>query len=217
MRTLTNSARLCRMLLPSLLLATALPVLAEPNDKAEPAAEYTLQVNGNKLPLTLGNEVASKVAGQLIRFKLTRQPFREFNKSGVQFQYPVNYGFEVDDSDPSVTVWTVSGGDSILMLNRFSKMPLPELSSDIIGEITKQFGAKNVVVTPLTLYLKGRNIAGKRLNITLAGQKLVQDIFAFGTAKNSFVLVIQDVPTNGKPSAENTKLKVLLTQSLKWK
>jgi hypothetical protein len=216
MRTFKNSALLRRILLPSLLACSALPALAAPNDKSEPVTEYTLLVNGSKLPLTIGNEVASKVAGQQIRFKLSRQPFRQFNKSGVRFQYPVNYGFEADDSQQGVMVWTLTGGNSILMLHRFAKLPAASLSSEIVGEMTRQFGAKNVVVSPLTLFLKGRKVPGKRLNISLAGQKLVQDVFAFSTPKNSFVLVLQDLPDNGKPSAESTKLKVLLTQSLKW-
>lgn len=216
MRTFKNSAVPSRMLLLSLFALNVSPLVAAPNDKSEPAATYTLQVDGKKLPLTLGNEVASNIAGQQIRFKLSRQPFRQFNKSGVQFQYPVEYGFEADDSQPGVTVWTLTSGNSILMLHRFSKLPVPKLGADMVSEITKQFGDKNVDASPMTLFLKGRKVPGKRLNISLAGQKLVQDIYAFSTTKNSFVLVLQDVPEKGKPSAESTKLKVLLTQSLRW-
>jgi hypothetical protein len=187
-----------------------------PNDKSEPAAQYLLQVNGVKLPMTLGPEVASKVAGQQIRFKLSRQPFRQFDKSGVKFQYPASYVFEADDSEPGLLVWTLTGGNSVVILQRFPKEPLPKLSADFNAEMVKQFGARNVVTTPYTMYLKGRKLAGRRLSIGLVGQKFTQDIFAFSTAKNSFILVIQDVPENGKTSVESTRLKVLIGQSLKW-
>jgi hypothetical protein len=61
-----------------------------------------------------------------------------------------------------------------------------------------------------------RKVGGQRLNVVLAGQKLVQEVFAFSNSKSTFVLIVQDTPQdNGKQTVETTQLKKLLTTSLR--
>ena len=199
------------------LLAMTAPSFAAPQgDKTEPPAQYVLTINGKPLPITLDREVSAPVAGGAARFKLSRGALRGFDKSGVRFSYPVGFSFEADTSEPGVVIWSMSGGDTTLMLQKFSKLPLAVLEKSFVGVMIQQYGRKNVVSSPTSVVLGGRKIAGQRLDISLAQKKLVQEIFTFSTAKNSFILIVQDAPDAGKPSALTTQLKALLAQNFRF-
>jgi hypothetical protein len=134
----------------------------------------------------------------------------------VRFQYPTQYSFEADNSDPNVTIWTISGNNSALMLNRFAKVESSTALQAVVAEITAGYGQSNVKTTPTAMTLGMRKVGGQRLNVVLAGQKLVQEVFAFSNSKSTFVLIVQDTPQdNGKQTVETTQLKKLLTTSLR--
>lgn len=200
----------------ALALAPTAVCVAAPDDKIEPPAQYTLQMGDKTVALTLGKEVETEgVAGQT-RLKLSRQPLREFNKSGVRLRYPVDYTFEADLTTPNVAVWTMSGASSSVMLQRFPLAPAATLRKTMTDGLVEEYGRKNVTVVPTTLLVNGRKIAGDQLKVVLANQRLVQEVFTFSTAKNSFVLVIQDTPDKNAATAEFKRLKTLVGESLRF-
>jgi hypothetical protein len=218
-RTFMRDTRHCSQAL--CLLAVSLcsmtSVIASPAaDREEPAAEYVLEVNGKARPVALNKEFRVPVRAGSARMKLSLKPLRTFNKSGVRFQYPTQYSFEADNSDPNVTIWTISGNNSALMLNRFAKVESSTALQAVVAEITAGYGQSNVKTTPTAMTLGMRKVGGQRLNVVLAGQKLVQEVFAFSNSKSTFVLIVQDTPQdNGKQTVETTQLKKLLTTSLR--
>ncbi len=195
-------------------LFLAVPALAVPQDDgAEPPAQYTLQINGKPTPVTLDKEFSLDGKAGRTRFLLSRAASRRFDKSGVKFDYPADYGFEADLKNPKAAIWTLNGRSSLLMLQRFPLSGPALLREQMARELVKQYGSKNVVVRPASLFLGGREVEGKRLHVSLAKQRLVQEIFAFSNLKYAFVLMVQDAPEAGKESAETRKLKALLSSS----
>jgi hypothetical protein len=187
-----------------------------PDVKAEPEAQYELQINNKPVALTLEKEMWVGMKAGPTRVKLVRSPLRLFDKSGVRFQYPVDYTFEADDSDPNVLIWTLSGTNSAIMVQQFGKVTAPTLINAVIGEAIKLYGRGNVKLSPVTFDLGSRKLQGKRLNVTLAKQKLMQEFYSFGTAKNSFIFMIQDSSGKGWQTQEVRHLKNLLYSSLQW-
>ena len=195
-------------------LFSMLPAHAAPQaDGLEPPAQYVLQINGKPTPLSLDKEISLNTKTGRTRFLLSRGATRRFDKSGVKFDYPTDYGFEADLSDSKIAIWTLSGRSSTLMLQRFPLVGPALLRDQMTRELTRQYGAKNVVVRPASLFLGGREVEGKRLHVSLARQRLVQEVFAFSNPKYAFVLMIQDAPQGGKESAETRSLKTMLTSS----
>ncbi len=195
-------------------LFLTLPALAQPQDDAlEPPAQYELQINGKATPMLLDKEISLDTKAMRSRFLLSRGATRRFEKSGVKFDYPVDYSFEADLSDPKIAIWTLSGNNSLLMLQRFPLSGPALLREGMVRELTAGYGKKNVVVKPATLFFGGRQIEGKRLFVTLAKQRLAQEVFAFSNQKYAFVLMIQDAPQGGKESAETRVLKGILSGS----
>lgn len=192
----------------------AVPALAAPQDDAlEPPAQYVLQINGKPTPIALDKEFSLDSKAGRTRFLLSRGKARRFDKSGVKFDYPSDYGFEADLSDPKVAIWTLSGRSSLLMLQRLPLAGPALLREQMVKELVRQYGSKNVVVRPASLFVGGRDIEGKRLRVSLAKQTLVQEIFAFSNQKYAFVMLLQDAPESGKETAETKDLKAMLTNS----
>ena len=188
--------------------------LAAPQDDAlEPPAQYVLNINGKPWPMTLDKEISLDRKAGRTRFMISRGATRSFEKSGVKFDYPANYGFEADLSDRKVAIWTLSGRNSSVMLQRFPLIGPALLRARMARDLTLQYGSKNVVSTPTSLLFNGRKIAGQKLKVSLAKQRLVQEIFAFSNQKYAFVLMLQDAPVRGEESVETSVLKNLLAQS----
>lgn len=185
-------------------------------DKQEPPAEYVLEVNGKSLPVSTGKSFEVDVDAGKARMKLSIKPYRTFNKVGVQFQYPVGYSFEADNTDPNVTIWSMSGNSSLLMLQKFAKVSSIFMLNQLASGLAAEYERKNVKISPTSILLGGRKTPGKRLFITVAGQKLVQEVFAFSTSTSTFALIVQDSPTeSGKETPEVKRLKQLLATSFK--
>lgn len=200
----------------ALALAPSALGLAAPDDKSEPPARYTLKMGDKSLALTLDKEIEVESAAGPTRLKLSRDPLRQFEKSGVTFRYPVEYAFGADSSELFVTIWTMSGVDSIVMLQRFPLVPTETLRQTMITGLTEEYGRKNVTIAPTSLLAGGRKIAGQQIKVLLVSQPLVQEVFVFSTSKNSFVLVLQDTPNKSGLTAEFKRLKALVASSLRF-
>lgn len=196
------------------------PQSARPNvvqeDATEPPAQYLLQINGKPIPITLDKEISLDRKAGRTRFMISRAAARRFDKSGVKFDYPADYGFEADLSNPKIAIWTLNGRASLLMVQRFPLSGPAFLRDKTTNELVRQYGRQNVKIAPTAIFLSGRQIEGKRLRVSFAKQSLVQEIFAFSNLKYAFVLMIQDAPSGGKESAEARDLKAMLASSLSF-
>lgn len=202
-----------RLFLACFSLFVASGAVAAPQDDAtEPPAQYQLHLNGKPIPMTLDKEISLDRRAGRTRLMISRGATRRFDKGGVAFDYPSDYGFEAE-LGAKIAVWTLSGRASILMLQRFPLSGPALLRERVTREMVAQFGRKNVVISPAALLLGGRTIEGKRLQVSLAKQVLVQEIFAFSTARHAYVLMVQDAPQAGKETAEMRGLKALLAKS----
>lgn len=193
--------------------ALAAPVIAPQDDASEPPAQYELQINGKAVPMTLGKEISLDRKAGRTRYLLVRGATRRFDKSGLKFDYPADYNFEADLRDPEIAVWTLGGRSALLTIQRFPLAGPALLRERMARELTALYGSKNVKIKPAALLLGGRGVEGKKLLISLAKQSLSQEIFAFSGYKYAWVLIVQDLPTQGRETDEARELKALLARS----
>ena len=202
----------------SLAFTSAIARAAQPTAQ-EPPAEYVLTVNGKAVAVALGKETEINVEGaSKARIKLSRKPTRTFDKAGVKFQYPVEYTFEADSSTPDVTIWSMSGVNSIVMLQEYPKLEAKQLLAVVVPAVVMQYPAKSTKTTAISIVLAGKKLAGKRLTVRFGTVKIVQDVFAFSSSRASFTLILHDIlDDSGKPTAEAAQLRKLLTSTLTFR
>jgi hypothetical protein len=217
LRKASTTALRTALLLSATLLGAGSSLHAAPQTtKQEPPARYVLTVDGKTVTINLNEETQVELGatGQS-RVRLTQIPTRIFDKAGVRFSYPVGFSFEADDTDRNVTIWTMSGANSMVMLQKFRKLSDAQILNAVVPDIVRQYPAKSTRVTPTSIVLGGKTLAGKKLNISIGTAKLVQEVFVFSNAKSSFTLILQDdLSASGKWTTEGTSLRKLVSSSL---
>jgi hypothetical protein len=192
-----------------------------PSDPAageEPPLEFTLEIDGEQVPVALDQDVEIDVNGKPVRLKLTAKPDRLFRGVGVSFRYPRQHAFSVEPGEEGSTTWTFDGDDNVLVLVKIPAVAPPaDVTRDMAQMMTEQFGRKNVKVGQSILSLAGKPMRGTRLTMTIGGQKHVSDLYAFNTADATFVLTVQDTPADdGTTSAETTRTRALLEETFRF-
>ena len=195
----------------------------DPQDE-EPPLEFALEVGGKAVDVQLDRPATVDVGGKKVEVRLRAKPERLFRGGGVSFRYPRNHGFEVErepGGDGAVT-WTFDGNDNVLILLRNAEPIDPdELSTDIVQSMAEQYGQDNTVMAPTKIKLGDREVAGTRVEVTLAagGARLVQDVFAWQAAEGegpTYAMIVQDSPPEpGATSAETKQVRELLAKTFK--
>lgn len=206
------------LMLGALVLA---PVLAAPAVAApaadEPPYEYVLTIDGQPVEVQENKTIKVTIAGREVEVKLAPRPYRVFHKAGVTFQFPRSYSFQSDLSNPQISIWTMNGNDVMVMVQHFGDVPVAAVLPIMVQEMVKQYGPKNVKDTATTITLDGRAVAGRRLAVTLAGQNLVQEVYAATGKQGAFVLVVQDAPSApGKATDEVQRVKKQLAETFRF-
>jgi len=214
---------------PPLLLAAAVVLLAlaafaqdapAPAPAAAPVAEPPLllevEVAGNKTAVHLNEPFTVNVAGRPVRMTVTAKPYRVFDRHGVTFHYPRQHAWEYDNSEPGVEIYSLDGQSNVIMLMRYEKeFAADDLREQMAGAMAAQYGLENTKKSPTTLALAGQQRNGTRLDVTLAGERLRQDIYALETRDSAVILVIQDSLSGDKATAETEGVIQMLQDTLK--
>jgi hypothetical protein len=160
---------------------------------AEPRVEMVLEVDGKPVTVELDQPFTVQVGGRAVPMRLTVRPDRQFDKAGIRFRYPRAFTFAFDHNESGVDTWTMRGGSASLFLMRFPGKHDPEtLLTQMTDSMAKRFDAQRVKLGDAKLTLKGRTLAGKRLEAKLANQAIRQDFYTFDGPDNSFILLVQD-------------------------
>jgi hypothetical protein len=189
----------------------------EPKEDQEPPQIFYLEFDGKKVPVELNKPLGTEVLGGSKSFTLRVEPYRVFRHAGLSFQYPREYTFENDHATPGVSIWTLSGPDCLIMIQRYEGSGDPELVRQaLVNELAKKYkdGKKRQVET--TWKLKDRTLKGVRLEVELAGIRLHQDVYSFRAGQGSVLLLIQDsLQDDGKASAERVRTEKMLSETLR--
>lgn len=182
-----------------------LPFVAA-DESAEPPLKYTV---------TVGEQVVTVVAGETVqldgiftdpRITLTPDPQRLFAFAGITFKYPRSYVFEADLDDPAAKSWTLSGNDFTIMV---FVLKASLKTGDFAEDMLDQFGRENAQVTNANakITLGEQQLSGTTLQITVATQKMVIDVFQIPSiGAETKLLVLQDnLDDAGNPSNEGRR------------
>lgn len=187
---------------------------AQDPEQAEPPLLYQLKVGDKTLPIAEG--VPATVEGSFTNppVTLTVEPYRVFPHGGIAFHYPRHFTFEADLTSPDMKIWTLSGNSFKIM---YFVTPQPLTVDAFLASVAQQAGPDHLALDPepAAIELAGQSFAGKRLNLTLAGQMISTETFALPPRDgNTRLLVLQDSPpAPGTPSEEAKSASGLLTQS----
>jgi hypothetical protein len=186
-----------------------LPTLAradDPKSNDAPSSKFELEVNGKTQTVEVDKPFDVTIAGQAVHMKLHELPFKIFDKAGIKFQYPSSFGWEMSDANPGVTIYTLSGNDNKFIISYYPKlMDDKTIAASTIGAMLKAYGAGNVQKSPVSVTLGKTKLDGQRLDVNLAGHRIVQDIYTFKTAGGTVGMIIQDSPKEDGEQSEEAK------------
>ncbi|MBA3315637.1 MAG: hypothetical protein M3552_12760 [Planctomycetota bacterium] len=169
------------------LLCAALAVADEPAD--EPKLEISISIDGKTVDAVFDEPVTATIDGQPHVVKLTAKPTRLFSKANVEFRYPSYFTYEFDNETPRVTIYTVEGRESTLMLQIFDQAGLTstEAMNSVASELRSAFGDSFAGVNEIETRLGGKNVRGRRITANFAGQQLHQDVFPLAGVTGIFM------------------------------
>ena len=183
------------------------------SEKEEPPLGYTLRLDKETIRLVPGKE--TQIPGRFENPRATLVPDKErlFTYGGVQFKYPVNFAFEADLETEGIKVWTLDGNDFVITIHQYESDGMTP--KDLADELKKLYGGKTKTQAKSYTF-NGEKYSGLRVEATIAGTKVIQDILTVPTKKGSRLLILQDLPPDEKVSEDESKLVLkLLGETLK--
>jgi len=192
-----------------LVVVLSLPMLVradEPNSKDPPSSKFELEVNGKTQTVEVDKPFDVTVGGQTVHLKLHELPYKIFDKAGIKFQYPSSFGWEMSDANPGVSIFTLSGNDNKFIISYYPKLSDDKtIAASTVGAMVKAYGAANVKKTPVSVELGKTKLDGTRLDVNLAGHRIVQDIYTFKTGGGTVGMIIQDSPKETGEASDEAK------------
>jgi hypothetical protein len=184
----------------------------------EPPRVYRLKVNGKSYPIYLDKNSELLVNGQRWQVKLEADPDRLFEYKGVSFRYPASMNYEKDSSTPGVTIFSLDGNNSVIMLMAPSSLVRsPSFFKDTVTAIKIGYGLGKVSESPYQVKLGAHTLKGVRLQARLVGEVVVQDLLRFTHRGSEYILVLQDSPQGKQPSRESIEVLKMLQKSFQLK
>ncbi len=148
--------------------------------------------------------------------KLLVQPTRRFAAASVEFDYSRHMSFEVYRDDPNVTIWSLTGNDVLIMVQKYARSDLRVLLNAVVGGTADYYGDAEVEQSRTSIELSGMTAKGHRLSVVIAGTHLRQDFFPVQLRDASLVLMLQDtLDDDGSASEEGKKARDLLLKTFK--
>lgn len=192
----------------------------QPGKGADPPAvteEYTLEIDGKSVDVRAGEAATVEVAGKKVRAKITAKPDKLFRAGSVSFRVPKEYSLETEAEPDGTTMWTLDGDNGVLILVRFGAAQDPKEGVETMVDYLKgQYGEANVKTSPVSLKLGDRVQQGMRVSATVAGQRLVQDLFAWKSGGATYLLTVQETPQDdGSSVAELRRVRQLLADTFR--
>jgi len=206
----------------ALCLACVLTLHAEEKPEAladaEPPLQMQVLIGGKTVAAEAGRTMEVEVEGKKLSLRIDLLPHRLFDRGGVRFLYPTSHGWEVDRTTPNVTIYTMDGNDTIIMLVKYDVEITPKKASDsMVSTLSGRYGQGNVKRVGATLKGKTETVQGTRLQVNVVGQAIEQDIYGFDAGGVTFTLMLQaSMDDQGKPPKEMAEVRELFAKSFEF-
>lgn len=143
---------------------------------AKQPAVFVLTINDKEYSVTEGE--ALKLDGNFSSptVSIKAAPYAKFDNGKVSFKYKNNSTYDYSESEGNRT-WTFDGSDCVVFLFELDALVKVDAITD---NVISQFGKKNCKTEPVTKKIGDKVLKGVRINVTLAGQKLVQEYYDLG-------------------------------------
>lgn len=218
---LVDSIRIHDMLakvFPTLIVFAGLSIgaLVLADDATEPPLTYTLEVDGKKFLLSADKTVILKGSFNNPKVTLRASSTRTFEQDDIVFNYPANFTFEADLSDPEVRTWTMSGNNVTLMLLAFDEEVTP---AGLITSTAESLETTAEGMKPASLKLGSLTAEGQSAFVKVGDVSLFYTVVTIPTAEGKGrLLLVQDIPQDdGKPSDERATVVEMLEESFSKK
>lgn len=187
----------------------------EPQNKSsiEPKPIFKLTINGKNYDVSEDEElkIDSLLSRAVISIKLSN--YKRFDNSSISFEYPRYMSFEFEQ-EPGFTNWTFNGKNLVIIIFELDgKTPLSALADEFV----KKFGKQNCVVEDFQKELGRKKWNGKKLNVSLIGEKLSIECYEIllNDNKSRFVYV-QDLLTGKLNSKEYEEVLTIINSTIKF-
>jgi hypothetical protein len=181
------------------------------SDQNRPVLKLDVLIDGKQFSIHDGDTLQYDSKSIVIR---TSQ-YMTFDFEALKFDFPKHLSNEYEHGEGYKT-WTLDGNNFVIMYFIFDV----EVDSDVfIKEMVDKFGKKNCTLSDRRTRLGKIDLAGKRINITLAGVKITFDIFSLNTNDGkTHYLAFQDTKgDDGSESQEGLEALDLLNKTIELK
>ena len=178
-----------------------------------PPAIYILNVNGKEYSVNEGEDL--KIDGNLNNPTVTVRTadYRKFDNGTISFNYKSNATYQFEETSGNKT-WTFNGSDDVVFL---FEMGVKVKIEAIVEQVISQFGKKNCRVETASKKIGDKMVSGKKINVTLAGQKLVQEYYDLDLSDSkTHILAFQNLKKDdGSMSKDGVEEADLVASTIK--
>lgn len=197
-----------------LLFSFALFAQTEGEDSA-PKASFVLEINGVEYYLSDGEalQLDSTFTNPIVTVRMS--DYRRFDCDGISFDYPNHFAYQYEQ-DFGYRNWTLDGNNFVIMYFEIDG----EAGLDMfVDEMVKQFGKQNCKLRTTTMLLGDKMLEGKRIDISLIGQRLTLDFMEIklNDYKSHFIAFQDTMDEYGRPTAESKAALELIDGTIRYK
>jgi len=198
----------------SLLFSTAVFAQTDSENLA-PKSSFVLEINGVEYYLSDGEPL--QLDSTYINPKVTvrMSEYRRFDSDAMSFDYPNHFAYQYEQ-DFGYRNWTLDGNNFVIMYFEIDG----EAGLDMfVDEMVKQFGKQNCKLSNTSMVLGEQKLQGKRIDITLIGQRLTLDFMEIklNDFKSHFIAFQDTLDENGQPTEESKAALELIDGTIRYK
>ncbi|MEZ5022203.1 MAG: hypothetical protein R2728_02875 [Chitinophagales bacterium] len=181
----------------------------------EPKTKLILNINGVEYKIRRGEELKldETIENPVLSISLAEN--KTLDAGAFVFDYPKHFNYGYDESY-ALKNWTLDGSDFVVMC---FEMTFPTPLTDFVNEMVNQFGKKNCVVSNSEMKLGNQIIEGKRIDVSLIGQKLSIDFLEIKSADRiSRFIAFQDTLDENGAATEESKFAIeVISNSIQYR
>lgn len=182
----------------------------------EPPMSYILNVNGQNYEIDLGRPARLQIDKDSYKVLLQKAPYRKFDFYELKFDFPSNYSYSHDKTNPNVETWKLSLNPNNVTVHKF-EFDIDEkgLVDVLLPQLKSQFKGLPISEGKVELKTKTNLFKGVSLTVRINEIITVIELYPIKTTNCIFALLINDLREDPKiPSSEYKNIQGLLNDTL---